>query len=201
MPYLQNKLPTVGIKKESVSLPQSQEAAAAPSIHKNQKALLGMKKNNLTAILVVALVVSLFFNFFRTSNNGGDIDIASYARPDSFTAGIPINQSATCTFPRVESASYQEGIQFKSDKQEATISIAFIDLDTGKPKLKGNNGQSDLIKVADNEDTIAVIEESPARQGTINVFTIFKNERVATWTKQYKLLNIPFGSLAMGYCE
>lgn len=170
-------------------------------------------KINIKIILLVALAVSIFFNFY--SKNSNNKTALQYSRPDSITAGKPITQSATCKFLRVQNVTLEDRdnaaselanntnakIFFESNAQKEPNIVAFIDLDTNAPKLKGNAGQSNLIKVIDNQDTVSLIEEAPVEFGSIIVYTIFKKERVATWSKQYKLVNIPFGLMAMGYCD
>lgn len=159
------------------------------------------EKIDIKAVLIVILLISLFLNFFPPAKSSSDIMIAEYSRPNSFSAQEVVTQSTTCSFKRVDSVSFKDKISFNSDSQDQDVTIAFLDLDTKTPKVKGNNGQANLIKVIDSENNFTLIEEEPITFGTVNVYTIFKKERVATWTKQYELITIPYASLSMGYCD
>lgn len=68
--------------------------------------------------------------------------------------------------------------------------------------MRGNGGQSDLIKIVDNKSIVTVIEKDPIMFGTLQSFSIFKNSGIGIWTKQYDLGSImPFDLVSMGYCD
>ena len=178
-------------------------------------------------LVVVGGVIYLAF-FKNTNNNNSGIPkekggtnnfIASYERPESVIPPfLPITQSTTCSFNRINNISYEfrdnenetgrkalEGekakIYYDSSVDSQPNIISFIDLDKKTPKMVANMGQDSLIKVYENEETIQLIEESTLPNGSIISYTIFKKDGIAIWSKQYSLLGIPYGLSAMGYCK
>lgn len=146
--------------------------------------------------------------------------IASYEREkSSIEPLIPITKSVTCSFNRINGvsfevrekenevghASYSENekakIYYDSSVESQPNTVSFVDLDTENPKMVANIGQDELIKIYDDEEIIHMMEKSPFNLGTVNLYTIYKKEGVAIWTKQYSLLGVPIGYMAMGYCK
>ena len=137
----------------------------------------------------------------------------SFYGPPSAFRNLPITDSATCKFNRTEAVVYEGKGGILSDPLEGRISfrapfiqeeptiLTFVDLDKETPKIKGNNGQGDLIVAFNSEDEIVLIEKDILDIGTLHTFTIFKKEGVAIWGKQYKLVVNPYGFISMGYCE
>lgn len=137
----------------------------------------------------------------------------SYTRPKPNGYNIPITQSATCYFQRFSSVKFKDPedpfaasdtkkIIYESSEDSKPNIVAFVDLDKESPKLTANGGQGELLKVIDNDEMVTMIEKSPLQIGANTiVYTVYKKEAVATWTKQYSLLTIPYAHVAMGYCE
>jgi len=137
----------------------------------------------------------------------------TYPRPKANSYNIPITQSATCYFQRFSSVQFKDPndsfakdetkkIIYNSSEDSKPNIIAFVDLDTENPKLTANGGQGELVKIIDNDAMVAMIEKSPLQIGANTiVYTIYKKEGIATWTKQYMLLTTPYAHVAMGYCE
>lgn len=170
-----------------------------------------MVKNNL---LVLLLILSIGLNIFLlVKNNEGKIKetnntFLSYKRADK-SRNLPLKQSATCNFERDVSVTYPTNddstkdreIEFTLNKDEQPVSVSFINLDTEEPIMRGNGGQSDLIKVIDTDDVVTVVEKNPVSFGTLQVFSIFKNTGIGIWSKQYDLFGTPFGLISMAYCD
>lgn len=151
---------------------------------------------------------------------GSDKPIASYKREASLIPSqLPIEKSITCEFNRINHVSFEVredenkiGSPPQSDIEKAKIyysssvesqpNIAsFVDLDTKSPKIVGNNGQDDLIKIYEDEEVVHLITKGTLDFGVAIFYTIYKKEGVAIWTKQYSLLGFPVGYMAMGYCK
>jgi hypothetical protein len=156
-------------------------------------------------ILIAVVAGGLVFGFMKYNSS-------DTFNPPSQMRNLPITNSATCRFERIDEVIYKgkddiledplKGrIEFSSHTQKEPVIITFVDLDTDKPKLKGNNGQGDLLVAYNDDDQIVLIEEGILNVGTFHNFTIFKKEGVAIWNKQYKIIALPYGSTSMGYCE
>lgn len=180
-----------------------------------------MKKISL--VLAAFLLIS-FGSFWVGSERVKNVDapavvaqpkneVFSYTRPKSNGYNVPITLSATCYFQRFSSVKYKDPensfaasdtkkIIYESSEDSKPNIVAFVDLDKESPKLTANGGQGELLKVIDNDEMVAMVEKSPLQIGANTiVYTIYKKEAVATWTKQYSLLTIPYAHVAMGYCE
>lgn len=130
----------------------------------------------------------------------------SYERSEGILPPLPIEDSTTCTFNFIHNVDYDEEadkLNFSFSQQKNLISIAFIDLNTESPKSKGNNGQSELIKLRDDETSFLLAEATPLSNGTTIIYEIFKDENVATWTKSYKFPfgGPPLGMISIGFCD
>ena len=156
-------------------------------------------------ILIISIITNILLLIYR---NGSEISF-SYKRTRD-TINLPLIQSASCNFENDVSVDYKSETELVTDKKIKfefssnipPVNISFIDLDKDKPIMRGNAGQSNLIKLVDNSEVVTVIEADPILFGTLQSFTIFKNTGVGIWTKQYNLASqIPFGLISMGYCD
>lgn len=183
----------------------------------------------LVLIVSIGFNISLFVGKSDVNEKDTKGPLLSYKRAKE-PFNLPLAQSASCNFEKDMSVTYPENItpqevakyQAEADKYGATytppqtgyreikfalnensqpITISFTDLDTDKPKMRGNAGQDDLIKIVDTEDVVTLIEKSPLSMGTLQSFTVFKKTGVGIWTKQYDLIGTPFGLVSMGYCD
>ena len=89
-------------------------------------------------------------------------------------------------------------VAYQTTEQETPILITFAGLSTDNPMMKGNNGDNQLIKIKDDNESVVLAEKSDF--GDLFFYTIFKKEKVATWSKSYMLINTPYAHLSMGYC-
>lgn len=89
-------------------------------------------------------------------------------------------------------------VVYETVEQETPVLLTFAGLSTENPMMKGNNGDSQLIKVKDDNESIVLAEKNSF--GELFFYTIFKKEKVAVWSKTYKLLSMPYAHLSMGYC-
>ncbi|MDO8264828.1 MAG: hypothetical protein Q7T34_00475 [Candidatus Parcubacteria bacterium] len=146
--------------------------------------------------------------------------IGSYEREKSpITPLLPITKSTTCSFNRINGVSFEvrekenevghvpyseeekAKIYYESSMESQPNIVSFIDLDTKNPKMVANIGQDELIKIYDDEEIIHMVEKIPLNSGSINLYTIYKKDGLAIWTKQYIFINVPLGYMAMGYCK
>jgi hypothetical protein len=143
--------------------------------------------------------------------------IESYERNEK--AWLPINQSATCTFNRINYVSFEfrenneeagrvpyskteeAKIYFDSSLEAKPNTSTFVDLDTENPKMAGNMGQDELIKAYEDEKILHMITKDSLSFGNLITYTIFKNEGLAIWAKSYDMLGVPFGMMSIGYCQ
>lgn len=178
------------------------------------------------AIVIVGIIIGVSI-YLSSQNNFSDVEkrgsnqfIASYEREtSSIPPLLPITQSATCSFNRINGVSFEvrekenevgrapysneekTRIYYDSSVESQPNTVSFIDLNTKNPKMVANIGQDELIKIYDDNEIIHMMEKVPLNTGSINLYTIYKKEGVAIWTKQYNFLGVPIGYMAMGYCK
>jgi hypothetical protein len=84
-------------------------------------------------------------------------------------------------------------------ENEAPFTVVFRDLETSRPRVRGNLGEFPL-DVLRREPGTVWLAEAPAGGG-INVWTVFLSTRVALLTKQYLVgRDRPLGLMAIGSC-
>jgi len=59
-------------------------------------------------------------------------------------------------------------------------------------------GDTPIMMLKNDEESIVLGEQNSF--GDIFTYTIFKKEKVAVWYKTYKMMDVPYGMLSMGYC-
>jgi hypothetical protein len=152
--------------------------------------------------LAFLLLISVGFNVYAYSATLSEGTWFSIKRSRE-SINLPLSQSANCSFNAESDVTYKNGkVEFSDSKSSEPMNISFIDLDTDKPKMRGNGGQDDLIKIVDNAEVVTLVEAGPVGAGTLQSFSIFKASGVGIWTKQYNLAaQIPFGLLSMGFCD
>ena len=108
----------------------------------------------------------------------------------------------TCTFSSGTAGFYAEfgkPIKGRFDSAEPPWTVVFAGLDSDSPRFKGNLGEAPLVVLRRTSDTVWLAEVLPIRG--LNVWTIFFDSQIVILSKQYKLLDQPFGLLSMGRCE
>lgn len=70
---------------------------------------------------------------------------------------------------------------------DKNFSFIIAGLNTDKPKMKGNLGESELLILLKNENTIYLVEVTPA--GNANYITLFPKRRLVIFSKQYQMIN------------
>jgi hypothetical protein len=88
---------------------------------------------------------------------------------------------------------------YYGSESEDPITLTFAGLTTDKPVLKGNNGEAQLT-VLKNDDVSIVLAEVNAFE-EVFLYTIFKEDKVATWQKSLNLIKTPYAMQSMGYCR
>jgi hypothetical protein len=185
-----------------------------------------MKKLDIKLVIIIILIVVIGMIIFlpNTKNKiikvetGKSQFLGSYEDKSTIPTILPISQFATCSFNRLNNVSFsfldekneisltpvgkeKPKINYDSSVESQPNIVSFSDLDTKNPKMVANMGQDDLVKIYEDEETIHMIEKATLDSGTAVIYTIFKKEGVAIWTKQYSFLGTPYGYMAMGYCK
>ena len=76
--------------------------------------------------------------------------------------------------------------------------IAYAGLNTSHPTMKGNLGEAPLVKAAEDEDQIVLVERNAL--GNVFTHTISRSLRRAIWTKSY-FGPYAWGSVYIGVCQ
>ena len=76
--------------------------------------------------------------------------------------------------------------------------IVFAGLDSSRPTMKGNAGESQLAVIRREADTVWLIEQPPI--GGINVYTLFRDAKRVIGSKQYRadMLGVVFALMSIG---
>lgn len=91
-----------------------------------------------------------------------------------------------------------EQISTESNVDINSTKLTFVDLNSDSPYMIGNMGDKvELIKI-DSGNIIYLLEHTSL--GYINVFTLFRDKNIMIMSKQYELLDFPFGLIMMGDC-
>lgn len=153
--------------------------------------------------LGLALIISVVANIYLLSSKSPAQDTVFSFERQQAPINLPVVQSTNCAFNAEMNVTYKDGkVEYVNNKNDSTINISFVDLDTKNPIMRGNAGQDDLLKVVDNDEVVTMIETSPLAVGTLQSFTIFKATGVGIWSKQYNLGSVlPYGMISMGYCD
>ena len=174
-------------------------------------------------ILIAVIGIILYFPVIKKqtakveSGKSQFLDSYEQSEPTILTV-LPITQSTTCSFNRLNEVSFsfldkdnkvsldpigneKPKINYSSSAQSKALDVSFVDLDTKNPKMVANNGQDNLVKIYEDDQTLQMIEETPLNTGNVIVYTIFKKEGIASWSKQYRFLGTPYAYMGMGYCK
>lgn len=109
------------------------------------------------------------------------------------------SDSAVCDLRVSGSVKFKDNIiSIEADKEGNSTKLTFVDLNSNDPYMIGNLGDKvNLIKI-DSSNIIYLIEETYL--GYINIFTFFRDKNIMILSKQYELINFPFGMIMMGDC-
>ncbi len=110
------------------------------------------------------------------------------------------NSILTCKFEDISTFYYDNGkVKAELDKEKNANQVIFAGLDTETPVMKGNMGETPLGILKKDSDVIWLAEMTDL--GSINVWTIFKKQKIVIQAKQYSMFGKPFGLMAMGKCK
>lgn len=156
-------------------------------------------------VLITITGAGCSFQELKNSKSESNSTVASFKNYDDSPLS---NDLINCEFRVLSDFTYKnkddafaetdKKVFYQTTDQEKPILLTFAGLSGENPKMKGNNGDSELIKVKDDNETIVLIERSAF--GDLFLYTIFKKEKVAVWNKTYKLINTPYAHVSMGYC-
>jgi hypothetical protein len=96
--------------------------------------------------------------------------------------GVPLNdQLVTCTFQVFGWADQQGGKPKAYVRKERDMVVTFVGLDTEEPLLKGNTATGLARRVADDGDTVTLVETTSGN--VFSVYMISRRARRAVFTK------------------
>ena len=165
-------------------------------------------------VFAIVFIAGGYFYLMRTQGKTED-DNAIKVKENKTTVatftdmGLPLGEDiVNCEFRAISSFVYQNKEEAWSEEnrkvhysisedKEPTL-VTFSGLSTKNPKIKGNLGEGPLAKIKEDDETYVLLEQNTS--GDIFTYTIFKEEKIATWYKAYKMIGTPFGMLSMGYC-
>ncbi|OHA99653.1 MAG: hypothetical protein A3G47_00470 [Candidatus Zambryskibacteria bacterium RIFCSPLOWO2_12_FULL_39_45] len=155
----------------------------------------------LIGLVIIALIVGGYF-YFKTS--GEQATTASFQDNGQKLSEDIIN----CEFDVVSSFDYKNQkdalseenrkVYYETSDSKTPNLITFAGLSTKEPKIKGNDGDSPVIMLKNDAESVVLVEQNAF--GDMFTYTIFKQEKVAVWHKAYKLVATPYALLSMGYC-
>ncbi len=162
---------------------------------------------SLVGVVIVVLLVGGYFYFSKnqSSKTGGEqATTASFQDNGQKLSEDIIN----CEFKITSDFVYKNQkdawsdenrkVYYETSDSETPNLITFAGLSTKEPKIKGNQGDSPVIMLKNDTDSIVLVEQNAF--GDMFTYTIFKQEKVAVWHKAYKLVKAPYALLSMGYC-
>jgi len=162
----------------------------------------------LVGLVILAVVIGGYFYFTKdqtVSKTGGQqVTTASFEDNGQTLSEEIIN----CEFKVISSFIYQNKddawseenrkVYYETADESKPNLITFAGLSSKQPRIKGNAGDSPLVMLKNDNETIVLVEENAF--GDMFTYTIFKQEKVAVWHKAYKLITAPYGLVSMGHC-
>src|SRR5262245_61040266 len=120
----------------------------------------------ITILFVILLAAYSFYGNVKGTKSSSDQNIIFSYKREKEAINLPLNQSASCNFERdvsvvygMDEASKNKEVKFSLNKNTEPLNISFINLDTEIPVMRGNGGQSDLIRIINNDEVVTVIEK------------------------------------------
>lgn len=163
-------------------------------------------KSLLFPLVILILIAGGYFYFAR--NPGSQLEDKQSTEPSFKAYTDSLNDDVIiCEFKVSSIFAYENIDQVWSTEDrkiyyetsiDGPMNITFVGLSSSQPTIKGNNGDAPLITVKNDNEEIILVEENA--YGELFTYTIFKQEKVAIWTKAYKLIETPYATTSMGYC-
>lgn len=158
-------------------------------------------------LLIVIVLAGIYFYFYRMQYSV--VSSSKTSIPTFQENGLKLGDDIiNCEFRTVSDYVYNNEkdplsdedrkVHYSTSDSKTPNLITFAGLSTEEPKIKGNNGDSPLAVIKNDDDSLVLIEKNAF--GDMFVYTIFKQEKVAVWHKAYKLIKEPYALLSMGYC-
>ncbi len=166
-------------------------------------------KSNKTGIAIFVILAIVVAGYFYFSKDQKSFTGGKQTTTPSFTDyGQPLSEDMiNCEFKVISNFFYENKdeisnadrkVYYKTTEESKPILVTFAGLSTKQPKIKGNLGDAPLTMIKNDTESIVLAEQNAFSE--MFVYTIFKQERVATWYKAYKLVSTPYGMISMGYC-
>jgi len=162
-----------------------------PKNSKINKALLGL--------IAVAFVIGGYFYFFANQNTVASFqDNGQRLSEDIISCEFDI--TSIFIYKNKSNAFSEENrkVYYETLNNKSLILVTFAGLSTKNAKIKGNNGDSPITILKNDEASIILVEQNDV--GDMFTYTIFKKEKIAVWNKTYKLIGMPYALTSMGYC-
>lgn len=167
-----------------------------------------MEKIKKLKILIPSIfILGLLFGYVVFRNIGYSTEETKSILDDFPITSLREAGSVSCVFERTTAVSYNgSAIEYSAlHKESSPLSFSFVGIDTDTPTLSANGTAGTVysanIRVLSNTDEKIVLSEVTPTEGNVFIYTIYKNNGVAIWTKQYSLMGIPAGILSMGKCS
>jgi hypothetical protein len=165
----------------------------------------------------ILITVGIFLGFVASfviqngsfSKNNNLVTESKETTPSFKDYGLPLSDDViNCEFKVTSNFVFENKIDtsdranrkvyYNTSEEKTPNLISFSGLSTETPRMKGNFGDEPLVILNNTPESITLATQNAF--GEIFIYNIFKEERVATWYKSYKLADLPFSLLSMGYC-
>lgn len=152
--------------------------------------------------LVVTLLAVIGILIVLLTNKDMRFEVKSYFYGTNLTYASKI----TCTYPQLLSASYlQNEVTHELPVPETNpLIFTFSDFSEENPQMSYIDATRTIttipvIKIIDNEEKMVFLDGGA--ENYLSTHTIYKENGIATYTKNVSLLGNPLASLAMGTCS
>jgi hypothetical protein len=121
--------------------------------------------------------------------------LAGLACGTAYADETPIDIS--CTFESLAATS--KAPSFQIEAAPTTFKVELRGLESDQPILGGNMGTARLLLLRRSKAAIWMAEVTGA--GNVNIWTYFPLDRIILMTKQYRMIDEPYGQLSVGRCQ
>jgi hypothetical protein len=124
--------------------------------------------------------------------------LLTFATPGALSAWDAI---LTCRFEEETGFTIKKGRVVHHRNPFGPNEVVFAGLDASTPSMKGGAGESQLVVVRRDSDTVWLMEQPPL--GGVNLYTIFRDTKRVIGSKQYRAptLDVVFALTWTGQCR
>lgn len=115
---------------------------------------------------------------------------------DMVSCELTVSQSAFANVSGKSEPTRSFGIEMKSSEP---IRVDLVDLNTGNPKAKGNNGTYSLVQLGPKSALgyVTFMESEASQLGTASIYSYNTEFHQIIWTKNYG----GYAHVGVGYCK